>query len=313
MNAPLHYDPPMPQPDSLLIRAHAKINLALAVGPPVPPRGYHPIASWFTCIGLHDELALSRSADRHSSWIIEWAPDAPRQSPIDWPIDKDLAVRAHRLLELAANRDLPVRAKLSKRTPVGAGLGGGSADAAAAFVGLNELFGLGFPRERLRELSTSLGSDIAFLIDDVSIAHPARPAIVTGFGERIERLAPVRGWVTLIFPPYGCPTGPVYQAFDRAAPGPLREDAVRTLARSAAADLTCAALFNDLAGPACAVEPRLGTALHALRTGMSAPVYITGSGSTLFAPARDHPHAEDLCREARGLCPEVVSIATALV
>lgn len=303
----------MPEPESLLIRAHAKINLALAVGPPQPPRGYHPIASWFTCIGLHDELALARSATGESSWAIAWASDAPRQSAIDWPIEKDLAVRAHRLLELAADRTLPLRATLTKRTPVGAGLGGGSADAAAAFIGINELFGLGLSREKLRELSTSLGSDIAFFIDDVALDQPARPAIVTGFGERIERLATVHGWVALFFPPFGCPTGPVYQAYDRASPGPLREPDIRALTRTAAADLNRAPLFNDLAAPACAVEPRLAGVLARLNDGLRTPVHITGSGSTLFAPALDRAQAEGLCRQARGLCPEVVSIATPLV
>jgi 4-diphosphocytidyl-2-C-methyl-D-erythritol kinase len=303
----------MPPLQSLLIRAHAKINLALAVGPPAPPRGYHPIASWFTCIGLHDELSLARSVTSDSKWTIEWASDAPRQSPIDWPIEKDLAVRAHRLLELAADRTLPVRATLTKRTPVGAGLGGGSADAAAAFVGINELFSLGLSREKLRELSTSLGSDIAFFIDDVPLDQPARPAIVTGFGERIERLAPCSGWAALFFPPFGCPTGPVYQAFDRASPGPLREADIRSLTRTAAADLPTAPLFNDLAAPACSVEPRLAEMLASLGKGLDAPVHVTGSGSTMFALAHTEGHAAQLAADARRLCPELAAVATPLL
>lgn len=303
----------MPPLQSLLIRAHAKINLALAVGPPAPPRGYHPIASWFTCIGLHDELLLSRASTGESSWTIEWAPDAPRQSPIDWPIAKDLAVRAHRLLELVADRSLPLLATLTKRSPVGAGLGGGSADAAAAFVGISELFGLGVSREKLRELSTSLGSDIAFFIDDVPLGQPARPAIVTGFGERIERLSPGYGWVALFFPPFGCATGPVYQAFDLASPGPLREADIRSLTRTAAADLSNAPLFNDLAAPACAVEPRLAAMLARLRKGLGVPVHVTGSGSTMFAPARDEADALRLAADARRLCREVAAIATPLL
>lgn len=303
----------MPPPRSLLIRAHAKINLALAVGPPEPPRGYHPIASWFTCIGLHDELSLSRSSGVDSSWTIAWAPDAPRQSPIDWPIEKDLAVRAHRMLELAANRELPLRATLTKRSPVGAGLGGGSADAAAALVGINELFGLGLSREKLRELSTSMGSDIAFFIDDVPLGQPARPAIVTGFGERIERLAPCSGWVALFFPRFGCPTGPVYQAFDRASPGPLREANIRSLTRTAAADLPTASLFNDLAAPACSAEPRLAEMLAALRKGLHVPVHVTGSGSTMFALAHERGHASQLSADARRLCPELAAIATPML
>jgi 4-diphosphocytidyl-2-C-methyl-D-erythritol kinase len=307
------YDSLMSKGDSLLVRAHAKINLALAVGPPLPPRGSPPIATWFTCIGLCAELELVQTPKAHAEWTLQWANDALRPSPIDWPVEKDLAVRAHRMLELAVNQDLPLKGTLTKRTPVGAGLGGGSADAAAAFVGINDLFKLGLSRDRLRDLSTSLGSDIAFFIDDVSIDTPARPAIVTGFGETIERLDRVGGWVTLIFPPYGCPTGPVYQAFDRAGPGPLREPETRALIHAAPKDLIRAPLFNDLAAPACAIEPRLDQVLRTLRAGLASPVHITGSGSTLFVPAQDGPHAAQLAAEARRLCPEVAALATPLL
>lgn len=304
--------------EQMTLRAYAKINLALAVGPPEPPRGYHPIASWFTCIGLHDELRLERVEDRERAWTIAWAADAPRRSAIDWPIEKDLTVRAHRLLEQAAGRALRVRGTLSKRTPVGAGLGGGSADAAAAFVGINELFGLGFSRDALRGLSASLGSDIAFFIDDEEGTGAARPAMVTGFGERIERLLRAPGWVALVFPPFGCATGPVYRAFDSegevaGGPGPLREGAVRELTRGDGGSLKDAPLFNDLAAAACAVEPRLGEMLARLRGGLDGPVHVTGSGSTMFAPARDQADAERLAQEARELCPEAGSMATALL
>lgn len=307
------YDSRMSKDKSLTISAYAKINLALAVGPPQPPRGYHPIASWFTCIGLCDELELVQTPESKTEWALQWAADAPRPSPIDWPIEKDLAVRAHRMLELAANRDLPLKGTLTKRTPVGAGLGGGSADAAAAFVGINELFELGLSRERLRELSTSLGSDIAFFIDDVPISEAARPALVTGFGETIERLDRVEGWVTLIFPPYGCSTGPVYQAFDRTGPNSLREADIRALVQTSPEELAHAPLFNDLATPACAVEPRLDQVLKTLRDGLKCPLHVTGSGSTLFAPARNQRHATELAAESIRLCPEVAALATPLL
>ena len=303
----------MPSLDSLTLRAHAKINLALAVGPPQPPRGYHPIASWFACVGLHDELALSRLAAGSSQWSLEWAADAPRPSPIDWPIEKDLAVRAHRLVELTVGRELPLRAELTKRTPVGAGLGGGSSDAAAALVGINELFSLGLARAKLRELSTALGSDIAFFIDDSPIGQPARPAIVTGFGETIERIERRQGWVALVFPPYGCPTGPVYQAFDRGAPDRLRETEVRALASAPEINLSRAALFNDLAVPACDVEPRLGELLAKLRDSLGTAVHVTGSGSTLFVPASSEAHARQLAADARRLSAETATLATPLL
>lgn len=270
--------------------AHAKINLCLSVGPPepasVPPGGggMHPISSWMAAVELADEVELTAlgEAEGASRYRVEWAADAPpppRPSPIDWPIEKDLAVRAHRLLEQRVGRGLPVEVVVRKRTPVGGGLGGGSSDGAAALCGLNELFGLGLSTSELVAMSAALGSDVAFFIDDQT---PARPGVVGGLGQRIERVAPVAARVLLIIPPFGTPTGPVYRAYDRA-PRVLREADVRMLrARaSAAGRIDPAGLFNDLAAPACEVEPRLGELLGRLRAA-GVPAHVSGSGSTLF-------------------------------
>ncbi|MBX3406987.1 MAG: hypothetical protein KF869_09500 [Phycisphaeraceae bacterium] len=300
-------------------RAHAKINLALAVGPAAPPRGYHPIASWFACVGLHDEVELTALGEGEpSAWRIEWAADAPRPTPIDWPIERDLAVRAHRAVESAVHRALPVRGVVRKRVPVGAGMGGGSADCAAAMMGLDRLFDLGLGAARLREIAGALGSDIAFFIDEeCGPERAARPALVTGFGERIERLGRVpreQSHLVLFFPPFGCPTGPVYQAFDQLPPRPLREGDVRALAAGPGID--GARLFNDLAAPAAMVEPRLAEALARMRSAMREPgahVHVTGSGSTMFALAQGEEHARAIVEKACSAAPEIVAITTMLV
>src|SRR6185295_18407432 len=123
------------------------VNLALSVGPPLPagdPRaGMHPIASWMHAIDLCDEVWITRLVTGASRLDIAWADDAPRPSPIDWPSEKDLAFRAHRLLEGDTGRALPAAIRIAKRIPVGGGLGGGSSDAAATLLALNDLFALG--------------------------------------------------------------------------------------------------------------------------------------------------------------------------
>lgn len=301
-------------PNSLTISACAKINLCLAVGPPEPADsskpGFHRIASWFAAIDLCDEIELSRAQAGAGSCRIVWADDAPKPSPIDWAIETDLGVRAHRLLEHAVGRSLPVDMVIRKRIPVGGGLGGGSSDAAGVLVGLAALFDLPIRPSELRDLSARLGSDIAFFIDerpaDVRdggrIVLAPRPALVTGFGETLERLnppTPAPGTHVLLFiPEFGCPTGAVYRSFDARTHALLDEPRVRTLiARSCSTGaIASSELFNDLAEPACDVQPQLAAELQRLRKafGDTTPIHVTGSGSTMFALA-----APSLIKRAR--------------
>jgi 4-diphosphocytidyl-2-C-methyl-D-erythritol kinase len=313
----------MPLPHRLTLHAHAKINLALSVGPPEPPKGYHQIASWFVPIGLHDDVTVERLETGESSrHEVRWAagvPGPPRPTPIDWPLEKDLAVRAHRLLERHVGRELPTAITVEKRTRVGGGLGGGSSDAAAAMAGVNRVHGLGLTADKLRELSVQLGSDIAFFLDDgvvLGCAGVASPAMVSGFGDRIERVDPVRGEVLLFFPPFGCATGPVYKAFD--AQPRQRLDALRVRGLIAAAwrngAIDTRGLFNDLGEPACVVEPRLRVMWSGLQRacGEDAIVHLTGSGSTLFAivPPDRAESVENACRAA---VSDVVIVRTTLI
>lgn len=319
-----HGPPSTPAPDAhapgstLRVRAHAKLNLALAASPPIaaegPRKGWHEIASWFAPIDLHDTLTVTRlEGGRLSAYAIDWAREgtgeagAPRPTAIDWPVTKDLGVRAHLLLEREAGRALPIRMRVEKRIPVGGGLGGGSSDAAAALLAVNELFGLGLAIERLRELSRELGSDVAFFLDEAGLITDApRPAFVSGFGDRIERTPAVRGegdgsaHAVLVFPEFGCATPAVYKAFDAIDPATLRPSArfeeraqsARTLATRAALVRDLAGeLFNDLAPAAEVVAPALRELREALRRACELEAHVTGSGSTLFFVARDGDHA----------------------
>ena len=99
----------MSEPREIIVRAPAKLNLALSVGAPGADR-MHPIASWMVTTDFADDLHLRRLDEgRDSLYAIIWAPDAPRTSLIDWPIQTDLAVRAHLELERHVGRKLPLR------------------------------------------------------------------------------------------------------------------------------------------------------------------------------------------------------------
>lgn len=279
---------------SVTLDAHAKVNLALSVGAPTPPLGYHPIASWMAPVSLHDTLRVEPlPAGAQPVYDLAWAPDAPRPSTIDWPPERDLAVRAHRLLELHhANRPgaLPARLTLRKRIPVGGGLGGGSADAAAALLALDEAFGLGLGPQ-LPELGLRLGSDVPFFLDGHH--RPPRPALVQGLGQAVERLDFLPGRLCLVLPGFGCPTAEVYRALD-AGPARTPPDAarVRSLVDQARRDGLAppAGIFNDLEAPACAVRPALGQLLAALR-GAGLAAMVTGSGSTVICPQASEDQA----------------------
>lgn len=270
----------MPPTDAIETRAHAKLNLALAVGPPMPTgearAGFHPICSWMHAIGLADEVRVERlgpgEPSRHE---IAWADG----SPIDWAIDDDLAVRAHRALHAELGRELPVALRVTKRIPAGAGLGGGSSDAGTTLLALDRLFGLDLTEAQLHAIGARLGSDVPFFIDAKSFASglPPRPAIVSEFGERIERLVRLDEPVTLACPPFGCPTPEVYRAFDGAPTAAVAADHVRALAAAHTHDPRT--LFNDLTDAACAVRPALRAVLDA-EPGL-APC-LSGSGSTVF-------------------------------
>lgn len=265
-------------------RAHAKVNLALSVGPPIaegPHAGMHPIASWFAPIDLADDVLIRRSNTR-SAYRIAWHDG----TPIGWPIEEDLAVRAHRALEHHIERELPVDLQVTKHIPAGGGLGGGSADAGCTLTSLNDLFELGLSVDALASLGASLGSDIPFFVDHQT---PPRHALVTGLGTTIERVASVSASLTLVFPPFGCPTGAVYRAFDDT-PTTLDEQRVRGLiGRETLGAHESALLFNDLAEPACRIEPRLGTLRSDLVEQLGEHVHVSGSGSTLFVVGN---HAE---------------------
>lgn len=286
---------PLP-PDSspgITLHAWAKVNLCLSVGPPVadPPnrRGWHPIASWMHAINLADRLALRRlGADEPAAFQRVWADGDATDTEVDWPLERDLIARAHRALEAHIGRALPVAARLEKRIPPGGGLGGGSSDAAAMITGINRIFDLRLTSATMRTIGEQLGSDVAFFLDDATSAAgdedsaaPPRPALVAGFGDRVERCAAAESWLLLIVPPFGCSTPAVYRAYDAKGPRAMEESRVRAAAAANPPDP--ALLFNDLLGAAAAVEPSLATLHQRVTDLVGVPVHLSGSGSTLFA------------------------------
>ncbi len=278
----------------------AKVNLALSVGATPPDRndGLHPIASWMVALNFGDRLTV-RATSQISKFDIRFSDDAPKPATVDWPLSQDLVYRAHQLVEHEVQRQLPVSVELVKRIPPGSGLGGGSSDAASMLLAINDLYELNLTRKQLITLSAQLGSDVSFFI---AAGLGDKSSVVEGTGHDITAL-PLPGVIhlVLIFPPFGCPTGPVYRAFDEMYPSDkaVEPQRVRQLAQSS--PLLQDAPFNDLAAPACKVVGELDRLIHKLEDSLDLPVHVSGSGSTLFIVAPSHLTVKALSRKVTSL------------
>ena len=262
-------------------RAYAKVNLILRVG---PRRGeLHELCSLFASIDLHDVVEVE-----------EAAADSVECEGVDGP---NLAAAA--IAALRERVDLPpLRVRIEKRIPVAAGLGGGSADAAAVLRAGNSIAGSPLTSDELRATAAALGSDVP---SQVEPGH----AIVSGTGERVEpvELAPMD--LVLVPSEEGLSTGAVYAEADRLGTprAQLACDEVRALA--AAGDLA-ARLENDLAPAALSLRPELRASLDALRSEGALGAAVSGSGPTVFGVFATRADAE----AAAGRIPRAVIVAT---
>jgi 4-diphosphocytidyl-2-C-methyl-D-erythritol kinase len=263
-------------------RAYAKLNLVLHVGRSRED-GMHPICSLMASIDLADELT---AAPRESGCDLVDSPGVPGEN---------LAARALADFRARAGRDLPpLELSIEKRIPVAAGLGGGSADAAAALRIANELAGGALSDEELIRLAADLGSDVP------SQLHP-RHALVQGLGERIEPLELPALTAVLVPDPDGLSTATVYAELDRLGgsrdrldPGPLR-----ALAASGPAQLA-AGLENDLQPAALSLRPELSARLDSLSSAGALGTAVSGSGPTCFGLFADRRAAEEAAASIPG-------------
>jgi 4-diphosphocytidyl-2-C-methyl-D-erythritol kinase len=260
---------------AVFMPAYAKINLTLEVLGRRPD-GFHDLASVLQAISLHDTLALAP------------APDGARTLVCDVPVlagEANLALRAAHLLAAhvvaAAGSDRGVRIELRKETPVQAGLGGGSADAAAALLALARLWGVAMSAETLRELAAQLGSDVPFFL-------AGGTALVEGRGERVTPLPDAEPlWLVLLKPPVAVPTG---AAFAALGPGDWGDGAATAEVAGAVrrgAPLPLDRLVNTFEASVRRDYPLVARAWDDLLAAGAPVVRLSGSGPTLFAPFRE--------------------------
>ena len=258
-------------------RAYAKLNLVLQVGRPRPD-GLHPLCSLFASIDLADD--------------VHGGPTGFGEDSVESPgvSGENLGLTAIRVFrERAAPHLPPVGVRIGKRIPVAAGLGGGSADAAAVLRIANRMAGLALDPGGLRELGLSLGSDVPSQIEP-------RHAIVQGVGEQVEPVSLPPLHVVLVPDREGLRTADVYAELDRLGGGRERLDAepLRTLTGGPAdPHALAAAVENDLEPAALSLRPELAGRLDRLRSGGALAAAVSGSGPTCFGLFTDRTPAEE--------------------
>jgi 4-diphosphocytidyl-2-C-methyl-D-erythritol kinase len=225
------------------VRVAAKINLNLQVGERRAD-GYHAVRTEMQSVALFD--------------VVRLAEGEPHLSASGFPVPlgpDNLAWKAVAVMAEAAGRPPRVRIRLQKRIPPGAGLGGGSADAAGVILALRELWQLPWDDGRLEAVAASLGSDVPFFIR-------GGRALATGRGEVLEPLQPLApDPVVIVKPPFGVSTRDAYRWFDEIGPGDSE---------------------NDLERAVFAHHPELAAAKGALREAGALRALMSGSGSAVY-------------------------------
>ena len=260
-----------------MLNAAAKINLTLEV---LGRRndGYHEIVTVMQTVDLSDRLVVE-DAD-----VLEL-----RTTASDVPTDgTNLALRAAAALGDRAGVSRGARITLEKRIPVAAGLGGGSADAAAVLVGLNRLWGLRWSTERLAEVAVTLGMDVAFFLHGGA-------ALGTGRGERLEPLATCALALVLVNPRVTASTAEIYGGVkpDMYSDGRRGRGMVAAL-RSRQPTRVAATLGNALERVAAPRYRDVEQMESALLAAGALGAAMSGSGLTVFGVARSYDHARQI-------------------
>ena len=257
-------------------KAPCKVNVSLRVLGKRPD-GFLEVDTVMVPLDLCDALQLSPAA------CLEMSCDAPGV-PLD---ESNLVMKAGRLMERELGRSMPWHVRLVKKVPHGAGLGGGSSDAACVLRTLNELEHGGLSRERLAELGGEIGSDVGFFIYGAA-------SRCTGRGEKVEPLPEWKGWrprVVLLKPSFGVSTPDAYRRWSgsRELPGiPYGEQ-----------DVGGHVLVNDLERPVFEKHLFLAEVKRWLmgRPGVRGAM-MSGSGSTMFAVVEDEGTGRALMEDA---------------
>lgn len=276
----------------VVIEAPAKINLNLAVLDRRPD-GFHDILSIFQAVSLCDTLEIRRKPSGGVSL----------EGEFDCPPDKNTIVRAARSFLDTAGLGDGLEIRVEKRIPAGAGLGGGSSDAASTLSALNRIYGFPLSEEELSDMGAAVGSDVPFFLGGAC-------AIVSGRGERVE---PFEGRtdfsVVVLFPGFSISTAQAYAAVDESRAATVRRSSFvgrqsvssEWLRREYGKNPGLWRFRNDFQEALAPKNPEFGQAYTALVEAGADYASLTGSGSAFFGIFRSAATAREAARTLNAL------------
>lgn len=276
----------------LQVQSPAKVNWNLRV---IGKRkdGFHEIESLVSAVTLYDDLTFTGRSDSIIELTCENTNVPTGEGNLVW--------RAATLLSKQSGCNLGVACHLTKRIPLGGGMGGGSSNAATTLLALNQFWSLGWPLDRLLPLAAQLGSDVPFFLYGGT-------GIISGRGE-IIRPAHLgwHGWIVLIMPKFPVSTPAVYSQW---RPDEERGSELKVEPQPAGnARAWMEHTFNMLEKPAMHVCPELKILLERSTEIVKRPVRVSGSGSTLFTAFDDVAEA----RNYANIIGEELKVSTCVV
>jgi 4-diphosphocytidyl-2-C-methyl-D-erythritol kinase len=246
--------------------APAKLNLGLRV---IRRRddGYHDVETVLVTVGWYDELSLKPAAD------FAFTCSDP-SLPTD---ESNLCVRAARRIAAAAGAELRGHLHLEKRIPHGAGLGGGSSDAASVLCLLSRELGIGLARSELHDIAADLGSDVPFFLED-------RPMLASGRGDRLEPVGIDRPYIlpyplAVVMPAARVSTAEAYRLVE---PSDTARPDLREAILSSDLERWCRELVNDFEEPILRNHPEIGVERERLLAAGAGYAALSGSGAAVF-------------------------------
>lgn len=271
----------MERRNSVTVLAPAKLNLALdVVG--LMPNGYHDLDMIMQAITLHERVVLRRSQHLRLTLPGSLVP----------PNEKNTAIKAALAFFHYTGLLAGVEMTIYKSTPVRAGMAGGSADAAAVLVGLNELYGAKLSMSELCALGAKIGADVPFAL----MGGTCR---VQGVGDLMKALPPCPDcWFTVVMPDYGVSTPEAFAAYDKVGSTVHPDcEAQEKAIRAEDLEALCAAAGNAL--EECSGAKDTAAIKELLRQYGALTALMTGSGSAVFGVFRDEASAQEAANAAQ--------------